>query len=305
MSFSFRAETRELNDQTRRELDGSFIGLPDGITHYELSDSSSFPAKRRALPAVAAERDVVLVHGFSASYFIYDPMFALLKQSGFRVLRYDLFGRGYSDRPDTNYNIDLYLGQLTDLLDALRLTRPVSLIGLSMGGPITATFTARHPERVDKLVLIDPAGVQAMFLSRLAKIAAAPLVGEALLSSVGNGGLLGRLLSGSLERQLGKDFLTKYLAQTQYKGFRNALLSTVRNNMLVACIDVYRRVGALNKPVLLLWGEEDRTVPLKHNRTLRRAIPKLEFHAIANTGHIPHYERPEVVNPILLNFLRK
>ena len=199
---------------------------------------------------------------------------------------------------------NLYLRQLTDLLDALRLTRPVSLIGLSMGGPITATFTARHPERVDKLVLIDPAGVQAMFLSRFAKVIAAPGVGEAILSLIGNGGPFRKILSNELEHTLGQDFLTKYLAQIQYKGFRNAILSTVRNDMLVSCIDVYRQVGELNKPVLLLWGKEDRTVPLKHNETLRKVIPNIEFHAIEGTGHIPHYEKPVVVNPILLNFLK-
>src|SRR5215211_8356132 len=124
MPFSYRDETKELNELTRKQASGSFIQLSDGFTHYELSNAE-------------AEETVVLVHGFSVPYFIYDPTFAFLTQSGFRVLRYDLFGRGFSDRPDTRYNIDLFVKQLADLLNALRFTRPVTLIGLSTGGPIT------------------------------------------------------------------------------------------------------------------------------------------------------------------------
>src|SRR5574338_230364 len=130
MSFSYRGESRELDERARREMSGSFIQLSDGFTHYELRN-----------PEV--EETVVLVHGFSTPYFIYDPTFAFLAQSGFRVLRYDLFGRGFSDRPDTDYKIELFVRQLIDLLNALHLTSPVTLVGLSMGGPISATFTVR------------------------------------------------------------------------------------------------------------------------------------------------------------------
>src|SRR6185436_10669309 len=168
MSFSYRDETKELNDLTRKNLSGSFIQLPDGVTHYELSN----PDK---------ENTVILVHGFSVPYFIYDPTFEFLTQAGFRVVRYDLFGRGFSDRPDTRYNIDLFVRQLGDLLDALRFTRRVSLVGLSTGGPITAAFTALHPERVNKLVLIDPIGAKPLAISRILQVAAMPIVGEVVI----------------------------------------------------------------------------------------------------------------------------
>lgn len=102
----------------------------------------------------------MLVHGFSVPQFIFEPTFTFLTEQGFRVLRYDLYGRGFSDRPDKRYDIDLYVGQLANLLDALEIREPVSLVGLSMGGPITATFTVRFPQRVRKLVLIDPVGAK-------------------------------------------------------------------------------------------------------------------------------------------------
>jgi pimeloyl-ACP methyl ester carboxylesterase len=291
MSFSYRDETKELNDLTRKDLSGSFIVLPDGVTHYELNS----PEK---------ENTAILVHGFSVPYFIYDPTFEFLTQSGFRVVRYDLFGRGFSDRPDTRYNIDLFVKQLADLLEALRFTRPVNLVGLSTGGPITATFTARFPERVNKLVLIDPIGARILALARVLKVAAMPIVGEAIISLFRSDGIVKSIASNLLDRKLVGQFQDRYIASMQFKGFKRGILSSIRNGILDSFLKTYEHVGKMDKPVLLFWGRDDPTVPFKHSRHLRAAMPNLEFHVIENCGHIPHYEKPEEVNPILLEFLR-
>ncbi len=140
-------ETRVLDDQARLAAPGEFIRLPDGMVHYELKGP-------------ADGQPVVLVHGFSVPYYIWDPTFPALAAAGFRVLRYDLFGRGYSDRPDLPYTMDLFVRQLRGLIEALQLKVPLDLVGLSMGGPISAGFTDRHPELVRKLCLLDPAGFQ-------------------------------------------------------------------------------------------------------------------------------------------------
>ena len=167
--FSFRTETRELNDHVRRQTGGAYVELSAGVTHYEMGNPT-------------CTQTVVLVHGFSVPSYIFDPTFQFLARHGFRVLRYDLFGRGFSDRPRAKYNIDLFVRQLADLLEALGLLQPVSLLGLSMGGPISAAFTARFPGRVDRLILIDPAGAWAIPRSRLLNLVSMPGVGEALLS---------------------------------------------------------------------------------------------------------------------------
>ena len=290
--FSFRSETKELNDETRRMTGGSFVQLADGVTHYELSN-------------ISKDYTVVLVHGFSVPYFIFDPTFHFLTQHGFRVLRYDLFGRGFSDRPNVDYNIDLFVKQLADLLDVLRFTRPVTLIGLSMGGPIAAAFTAHYPQRVEKLVLIDPAGARPIVLSRILNVVTKPYVGEVILSMVGSGGMVRNIASDFFDKRLIEQFQERYLVQMQFKGFRRAILSTVRNNMLDSFIDIYRKVGLLNKPTLLIWGRHDTTVPVKHSDDIRAAIPNSEFHVIEDCSHIPHYEKPEETNALLLEFLRK
>lgn len=290
--FSFRVETKELNDDTRRLTGGSFVQLSDGVTHYELSNKTK-------------ENTIVLVHGFSVPYFIFDPTFHFLTQRGYRVLRYDLFGRGFSDRPDVHYNIDLFVQQLSDLLEALRFTRPLTLIGLSMGGPITATFTVRNPQRVEKLVLIDPSGARAPAFPGLLKTFKKPIVGEAILGLVGRGGMFKNVASDLFDKELVDQFQERYRVQMQFKGFKRAILSTVRNNMLESFIGTYRRVGALKKPVLLIWGRHDTTTPLSHSEDICAAIPDLEFHIVEDCSHIPHYEKPEETNGLFLEFLRK
>ena len=291
MTFSYRDEIRELNELTRKEASGSFIRLSDGFTHYELSNT-------------AAKEAVVLVHGFSVPYFIFDPTFEFLTQSGFRTLRYDLFGRGFSDRPETEYNIELFVRQLRELLDGLSSTYPVSLVGLSTGGPITATFTARFPERVNKLVLIDPVGARPFPLGRALKLLAVPFAGEVLIGLLWSIRVVKKIASRLPDGEQTGEFGPNYMVQMQYKGFKRALLSTIRNNMLGSFLDVYERIGKMNKPVLLFWGPHDRTVPFEHNKILRKALPNVRFHAIENTGHIPHFEKPAQVNPILLKFLK-
>ena len=284
-------ETRQLNGQTRQYADGSFIQLPDGIVHYEISNPDN-------------EQSVVFVHGFSVPYFIFDPTFDFLTRSGFRALRYDLFGRGLSDRPRTRYNIDLFVNQLADLLDALRITHPVNLIGLSMGGPITATFTARHPERVKSLTLIDPAGVKPVSLTPTLKAMRLPGIAEAVFSLVGSDVMIKMAAKDFFDPKLVEMFMDRYKVQMQFKGFKRAILSSIRNNMLDSFLEAYQATGKMDKPVLLFWGRNDMTVPFEYSHELRAAMPNVTFHVIEECGHIPHYEKPEEFNPILLKFLR-
>ena len=291
MSFPYLGETKELNETARQYADGSFITLADGITHYELGGPED-------------GKLIVLVHGFSTPYFIFDPTFEFLIKSGFRVLRYDLFGRGYSDRPRVDYNIHLFVRQLKNLLDALGF-KQINLVGLSMGGPITASFISEYPEYVSKYVLIDPAGARQVLLPWSLKALKIPLVGELVLGLLGSASMLKSIASDLFDPESVKYFQAQYKVQLQYKGFKRAILSTMRNHMLDSFYETYARVGNLKKPTLLFWGMNDTTVPFEYSKTIIEAIPHVEFHAIENCKHIPHYEKPEIVNPILLEFLSK
>ena len=292
MLISNRGESKKLNETTRKEASGLFIPLPNGITHYELANPEQ-------------KETIVLVHGFSTPYFIFDPLFEFLSNSGFRVLRYDLFGRGYSDRPDTRYNIDLFVDQLSDLLDGFRFTSPINLVGLSMGGPITATFFTGHPERVKSLTLIDPAGARAVSPSPMMKVIKMPFVAEAVLGLVGSGFFVKSAAKDFFDPKLVDKFIDQFKVQLEFKGYRRAILSTIRNGMLNSFIETYKKLGTMEVSVALFWGRDDKTVPFEYSKDLRAAIPQAELHAIDGAGHIPHYEQPDIFNPILLDFLRK
>ena len=288
-TFPYLGETEVLNDASRTNALGSFVQLSDGYTHYELDGSEN-------------GQPVVLVHGFSVPYFIWDPTFAFLTKSGCRVLRYDLFGRGFSDRPKLRYDIDLFCKQLRELLDTLGFEQ-INLMGLSMGGPITTTFTARYLDRVNKLVLVDPAGARPVTISRILKAATTPGFGELAIGLFGPRQLARGIESDFYDPAHVKTFVKKYMIQTKYKGFMRAILSTMRNGMLDSFTDTYKQIGSQRIPVALFWGKNDKTVPIEHSHDIRAAIPQVEFHAIENCGHIPHYEKPDEVNPLLFKFL--
>jgi pimeloyl-ACP methyl ester carboxylesterase len=245
---------------------------------------------------------IVLVHGFSVPYFIWDPTFEALLKAGFRVLRYDLYGRGYSDRPFAPNELALFDRQLIELLDALSIDQIHAILGLSMGGVIAANFTVKHSARVKRLGLFDPAGFPVEFPFYF-QFLRTPGLGEILFGMVGE----------NMFRQMAKDdfydpahvdmFVDQYLLQMQYKGFRRSLLATMRGALLQSGEALYQKLGGMNIPVLLVWGELDRTVPFKFSQRVIDAIPQVEFHPIADSGHIPHYEHAAQVNPILLEFL--
>jgi pimeloyl-ACP methyl ester carboxylesterase len=290
-TFPYFGETEELNKTVRASAPGDFVRLADGITHYELGGPEN-------------GQPVVLVHGFSVPYFIWNPTFKFLTESGFRALRYDLLGRGYSDRPKVRYDIDTFCKQLKELLDTLGFGQ-VNLMGLSMGGPITASYTARYPERIQKLILVDPAGAKPVTFARILQAATTPGFGELAFGLVGSGQMARSVKSDFYDPAHVKEFVRKYMVQMKYKGFMRAILSTVRNGMLGDFSLAYRRVGELGIPVSLFWGRDDKTVPFAHSDDIRAAIPKAEFHAFDECGHIPHYEKPDEFNPILLEFLTK
>ncbi len=299
MGFPYRGETKELNDDTRRQIGGSFIRLSNGYTHYELALPSTPPPNFGR----GAGATVVLVHGFSVPCFIWDPTFNALTSSGFRVLRYDLFGRGFSDRPRAKYNLDLFIRQLRELLDKLGIQQ-VFVIGLSMGGAIASGFAVKYPERVPKLVLIDPIGTRPMPLSWVYKAAILPGVSELILGLAGTEKMVKAAASDFFDPAHVEIFQNQYRPQMQYRGFKRSILSTLRNKTVNGFPKVYKELGKLTMPVLLFWGRQDQTLPLEQSQSILAAVPRAEFHVIEGAGHIPHYEKPEIVNPILIRFLK-
>lgn len=283
-------EATELNAQTRAAMpEKSFVRLSDGFTHYEWQGPVDGPT-------------VVLVHGFSSPMFIWDHNIAALAEAGFRVLRYDLYGRGLSDRPITRYTADLFDRQLGELLDALEVSGPIDLIGLSMGGAIALHFSDRHPERVRRIGLFAPVGFNELPpASRLMNV---PGLGEWLIKAMGH-----RILMKGVRKQLGDDpealrvFEEQYAMQLQYKGCKRALLSTMRYGPMEHLEGLYARVGRQPRPGILFWGTNDNVLPYGLHRPVLECFPSLQFHSINDGGHVANYQRADEVNRILIQFL--
>jgi pimeloyl-ACP methyl ester carboxylesterase len=287
----FNEESKTLDDSARRDLPGQFIKLSDGYVHYELSGPDDGPM-------------VVLIHGISTPYFVWDDVQPALTKAGFKVLRYDLYGRGFSDRPNVIYNEQLFDRQLLELLSALKMREPVDLVGSSIGGAVAVIFAARHPENVRKLALIAPAGYP-VNLPVAGKIGRLPFVGDYMMSAFGNP-IMSRGLKGNfsgLDRL--STFSGKFHQQTQYIGFKMALLSTLRNFNLDNQKIAYESVGKQGRQVMLIWGREDTIIPFSNNEMIRAVIRDVDFHALDAAGHVPHYEVPEKVNPLVVDFIKK
>jgi pimeloyl-ACP methyl ester carboxylesterase len=153
--------------------------------------------------------------------------------------------------------------------------------------------------------LIDPAGAKPVRLSVLLNFAKIPILSELAFGLLGSGNMVKNIASDLFDSSMVRQFQARYRIQMQFKGFKRAILSTIRNGLLDSFEDTYIRVGSLQKPTLLFWGRNDSTVPFDHSRIIQNALPHAEFHVIENCGHIPHFEKPEIVNPILAEFLSK
>ena len=287
--FYRNPEDRTLDQAGRTEAEGRFARLSDGNTHYTLSGPDSGPP-------------VVLVHGFSTPFYIWDSTAIALAGAGYRVLQYDLFGRGYSDRPDLTYGADLVDRQLGEIIDSVGIQGPVHLMGLSYGGFVTATFAGRHPERIRSLTFVDPAAGDA---NQVPWFIRAPVIGQLLWQSMVMPGMDSGQLSDFLSPGDWPDWPSRYRVQMQYKGLGRALRSTSIHLSSVSLDSVYATLGKHAFPVELIWGKEDSVVSIALAPRVTGAIPRTEFHTIERAAHLPHMERADTVNLIMLGFLRR
>lgn len=282
-------ETQDLTQESKKTATGEFILLPAGEVHYRLVGPDDAPL-------------VVLVHGFSVPSYVWDPTLSALEGAGYRVLTFDLYGRGYSERLAGEYDIELFTNQLDDLLLALEIDGPVILSGLSMGGPIVARFARMHPDRVSGIILIAPEVIQPtpedIFPLNI------PVLGEYLMGAVMEPFVLPKLQAADfVHPERYPDWEAQYRVQLQYKGTGKALLSTIRNLTEHDPEEEYRALEETGIPLLLIWGEEDQTIGWAHVEVLGQFMPKMQVEIVPDAGHLPHYEQPEVVNPLIITFL--
>jgi pimeloyl-ACP methyl ester carboxylesterase len=282
-------EHLEIDQAVRASAPGQFVHLSDGFTHYEIGG----PADGRV---------VVLAAGISVPYYIWDPTFTALSHAGFRVVRYDYYGRGYSDRPDIAYTQEMYVRQLAELLDAVHVTQPIDLAGLSYGGSVVTSFADKYPDRVRSLIYVDPS-----FWSPypVTVIQAMPRVWNYLTAIFEERWWADTQLDDFLYPERFPDWPDRYKVQMQYRGFRRAQRSTAVANAHVDQAPQLKRVGEHSRPVLVFWGTEDHSVPFEFSASLLEAMPRARLVPVSAAGHLPQWEQPGVVHPALIEFLRR
>jgi len=290
--FTIDPERLDLNDSARKSLSSAssqFVRLSDGYTHYQLAGP-------------AGGRVVVLAAGATVPYYIWDPTFKALVDAGFRVLRYDYYGRGFSDRPDIPFTQDLYVRQLRELLDAVHITGPFDLGGLSFGGSVITSVAAKYPDRVRSLIYVDPAFRTPQSLTALES---APWAWNVMTAILDERGWADGQLGDFLYPERFPDWPERYRVQLRYRGFRRARLADLRSNTTADQRDELQKVGEHQRPVLVVWGKQDPNVPFDLSASLMSVVPYARLIAVDQAGHLPHWEQPDIVQPAILSFLRE
>lgn len=266
-----------------------YFDLPSGRTHYHDSGADN-------------PTNVVLIHGVSGPMSAWDFTMKYLKYREFNVVRYDLFGRGYSARKQEAYDLDLYIRQLSELLAKKQFERSI-LVGSSFGSVIAAEFANRFPDRVQGLVLIGPAGFP-IEVPPLAKLRDLPILGNVFFRLLGKSVILEQNRKYFVDSTARSKHMPYYEAQLQVRGSGNAILSTMRKCPVQDYLEGYAKLHQHGIPIKVIWGKEDQTFPYANHVLMRDKLPDMELFSIENSAHLPMYERPELVNELVLKILR-
>ena len=283
-------ERRTLDDAARAEAPGKFIRLADGITHYEVAGPDT-------------GRVVLFASAFSVPAFISDPLYQSVADSGFRAIRFDYYGRGWSDRVDTVYDQDLFVRQMAGLLGSLGVTMPVALVSVSYGAAMITSFADRYPGRVRALIYLDPVfnnrrPLQPEERSRLAWDYHMVLQGGSDEMAEGQ-------LYDFLYPDRHPEWVARYRVQQQFKGTREAWRRT-RAAIAEAPdqMEQLRRVGSAPRPVLVVWGRQDPVAPFSESAGIMSALPSGVLVPIDSAGHMSHADQPAAVTAAVIKALR-
>jgi pimeloyl-ACP methyl ester carboxylesterase len=228
----------------------------------------------------------------------------------FRLITPDLIGSGLSTKPEIEYRPEQMLEYFIGFMDALRI-RQATLVGNSMGAGLAIGMALTYPDRVAQLVLIDglPANVRERLTSPSIKRAldtAAP----SWLASFGNW-LFGGVMIESVLKEIVHDpaLLTPAVIERSNRNRQRPgvipPLMTVRGTLPLWESGFAKRIGDIRHPTLILWGEEDQVFPLPAGEELHRSIKGSALVRIPNAGHIPQWERPDLANRAMIEFLRR
>ncbi len=269
-------------------------------TNPEIANSVIAAGLQTNYHDVGQGETVLLIHGSGpgvsawANWRLTIP--ELAKQ--FRVIAPDMAGFGFSERPDNYiYNMDNWVKQAVGLLDALNIDK-VSIVGNSFGGALTLALAIRHPERVNKLVLMGSVGVPFKITDGLDKA-------WGYEPSLENMKALLDIFAYS------RELVTDELAQLRYNasirpGFQESFSSMFpapRQQWVDAMTSKTEDIKALAHQTLIIHGRDDKVIPLQNAYDLLQLIERSELHVFSQCGHWTQIEHAARFNQLVANFL--
>lgn len=258
---------------------------------------------------VGKGKPVILIHGFGGSMWHWEYQYLPLAQTH-RVLIPDLIGSGLSDKPEAPYSPEHLVKFFLEFMNSLEIEEAI-LIGNSMGAGLAMAMALDYPDRVDRLVLISG------FPAQVEDSVASPQYRRFLhhrpplwLATIGNR-LAGR---GTTERLLKEivyqpELISASIIERSFHNRQRGDLLTPLYSLLDHIHSWEKRYGQrianISHQTLLLWGDHDRVFPLEVGKQVKNLLPQAEWHIIPEAGHLPQWEQPQVVNPLILSFLEK
>jgi pimeloyl-ACP methyl ester carboxylesterase len=238
---------------------------------------------------------LLLIHGSNSMLQTWEPLVALLGDK-YRLISLDLYGHGLTGpNPTGAYDADTNIAAAVRVLDTVGVDKAY-WVGNSMGGWLTWRAGLSVPERTSGLVLIDAAGaqveqkIQPYLGARLAQSS----IGQILLPEITPRFLVKSSLEENFARPelLTEELVDRYWELLRFPGNRKAAVDRGKTPREP---EKWAEVGSLKMPVLLLWGEQDKVIPLSHARAFAAAIPGSKLITYADAGHLPMEETPEQV----------
>jgi pimeloyl-ACP methyl ester carboxylesterase len=214
----------------------------------------------------------------------------------YRTLLIDMPHYGKSDRPpDKRNDIPFYTDVLLEVMDVLKIDR-AHLVGNSMGGVIALRVAIDAPDRAGKLVLLGPAGTLPLFTP-------GPTHGQQLLRGYYQppGPSVEKMKAWMSVIVYDQSLVTDELVQERYEAsIANRPTSRPSSAGMGA---IWHEAGKVNHKTLIIWGKEDRVVPMDSAFVLLRLMPNSDLHVLGKTGHWAQNERPADFNAVTLTFL--
>ncbi len=254
----------------------------------------------------AAKPPMVLIHGFTASVYVWKTVGPLLAEAGFHVIAVDLLGFGYSEKPASfDYSISSQARMISRFMNSVGVGR-ATIVGSSYGGAVALNLALDYPERVEKLVLSDAVCNDEATSHPILKLASFRGLGEAITPFLIDSKTFLRFRMQSTLAKANHHMIT----DERIESIRRPLRAADGHHAVLATSRAWNAnrleqdAHLINQPTLIIWGDQDNVIPIKNGHTLHREILNSRFVILKDCGHVPQEEKSEIFAELVSEFAR-